>query len=47
MSTLVISGTIGIVILMWLLMRPDDVKKLADSISKLYTSSVGALVPKS
>jgi hypothetical protein len=46
-TTLVISGTVGVIILMWILTRPDDFKNIADSISKLYTDSVGALIPTS
>lgn len=46
MTNLVIGGTVAVIILMWILTRPDDFKNVADSISKLYTNSVGALVPK-
>jgi hypothetical protein len=45
-TTLIIGGTIGLIILMWILMRPTDFQNVMGSISKLYTSSVGALVPK-
>jgi hypothetical protein len=46
MTTLVISGTIGLIILMWILMRPTDFQNVSAAISKLYTDSVGALIPK-
>jgi hypothetical protein len=46
MSNLIIGGTIAVIILMWLLMRPDDVKNLTKSLGDLYTTTVGALVPK-
>lgn len=46
MTTLVISGTIGIIILMWILMRPTDFQNVSKALSDLYTGSVGALIPK-
>jgi hypothetical membrane protein len=46
MSSLVIGGTVAVIILMWVLMRPDDFKIVSKAISDLYTGSVGALIPK-
>lgn len=46
MTTLVVSGTIGLIILMWILMRPTDFQNVSKAISDLYTTTVGALVPK-
>jgi hypothetical protein len=46
MTTLIVGGTVAVIILMWVLMRPDDFQNVTASLSKLYTDSVGALIPK-
>jgi hypothetical protein len=45
-TQMIIAGTIGVIILMWVLTRPTDFQNVMKSISDLYTGSVGALVPK-
>jgi hypothetical protein len=46
MTTLIITGTIAVIIVIWLLSNPTGVQQVSKSLSDLYTGMVGSLVPK-
>lgn len=45
-TSLIISGTIFVIIVAWLLMKPQAAEQVIGAIGKLYSGSVGALMPK-
>jgi hypothetical protein len=45
-TTTIIVGTIGVIILMWILTHPDEFKTVSGSVTDVFTKGVGALVPK-